>query len=166
MSDRSGAGEAPRGGRSGGTSAADRVAADLRAALKGRESVRLGTLRLLSTAVKNREVELRRPVTEEEFVDVVAREVKRRREAVDAYERAGRPDRAAREREEQTILEQYLPPPLAEEEIDALVEHAVQATGARSPGDLGKVMGYVMGRAKGRVDGARAQAKVRARLHG
>src|SRR5205823_14752697 len=107
---------------------------------------------------------VRRGLTAEEFVEVTGREVKRRREAIEAYERAGREERAAQEREEQEVLEAYLPAALGEDEVDALVHEAVVATSAGGPGDFGKVMGYVMGKAKGRVDGRAVQQKVRTAL--
>ncbi|TML01257.1 MAG: GatB/YqeY domain-containing protein [Actinobacteria bacterium] len=133
----------------------------MRTALKAGEKVRLSTLRLLSAAVTNREVELGHPVTDDEFVGVANREVKRRREAIEAYTAGGRADRAATEREEQHVLEAYLPAGLSELEVDALIEEAVAATGAAGPGDVGKVMGVVMAKAKGRVDGKLVQARVR-----
>jgi uncharacterized protein YqeY len=136
----------------------------MRQAMKAREKVRLSALRLLSAAVKNREVELRRELSDDEFVEVATREVKRRKEAVAAYDSAGRPDRAAVEREEQEILEAYLPEGLSQEEVKAMIEEAVAATGASGPGDMGAVMGVVMGRAKGRVDGKAVQQLVRDRL--
>ncbi len=132
--------------------------------MKERDAVRLATLRLLTAAVKNREVEVLHPLSDEEFVEVATREVKRRREAIEAYEKAGREDRASTERAEQEVLESYLPEALSEQELGALIEEALQATGATSAGDLGKVMGYVMGKAKGRVDGKAVQARVRERL--
>ncbi len=141
-----------------------RLAEEIRAAMKSRQALRLGALRLLAASVKNREVELRRPLSDEEFVEVATREVKRRREAIESYERAGRSDRAAQEREEQEVLETYLPAGLSEDEVEALISEAVTATGAESPGDMGKVMGFVMNRAKGRVDGKVVQEKVRSRL--
>lgn len=141
-----------------------RLAQDLRAALKAGQKTRLSTLRLLSAAVTNREVELGHPVTDDEFVGVATREVKRRREAIEAYTAAGREDRAATEREEQEVLESYLPAGLSEREVDELIEEALVSTGAAGPGDLGKVMGFVMARAKGRVDGKLVQARVRSRL--
>jgi uncharacterized protein len=147
-----------------GQSLKDRLASEMRAAMKERAAVRLSALRLLTAAVKNREVELRHTLSDEEFVEVANREVKRRREAIEAYEKVGREDRAAIEREEQQVLEAYLPAALSEEELAALVEEAFSATGAAGPGDLGKVMGYVMGKAKGRVDGKALQARVRQRL--
>jgi uncharacterized protein YqeY len=141
-----------------------RLAEEMRSAMKSRQSVRLGALRLLATSVKNREVELRRPLSDDEFVEVATREVKRRREAIDSYEQVGRADRAAQEREEQEVLEAYLPEGLSEEEVGALIDEAMAATGAEGPGDMGKVMGFVMGRAKGRVDGKAVQEEVRSRL--
>ena len=150
-------------GQEGG-SLKNRLAAEMRAAMKERDAVRLGALRLLTAAVKNREVELMHPLSDDEFVEVATREVKRRREAIEAYERAGREDRAATEREEQRVLESYLPAAFSDEEVRALIDEAVAATGANSPGDMGKVMGYVMGKAKGRVDGKAVQAQVRERL--
>jgi uncharacterized protein YqeY len=141
-----------------------RLADEMRAAMKSRQAVRLGALRLLAASVKNREVELRRPLSDEEFVEVATREVKRRREAIESYERAGRADRVAQEREEQEVLEAYLPERMSEDEVGALIDEAVEATGAEGPGDMGKVMGFVMSRAKGRVDGKVVQERVRARL--
>src|ERR687888_1733931 len=98
-------------------------------ALKKGEKIRLGTLRLLSASAKNREVELRRPLSDEEFLEVVGREVKRRNEAIEAYESAGREDLVAKEREERKILQVYLPEQLSEEETQALVEEAIVSTG-------------------------------------
>ncbi len=146
------------------TALKERLAREIRDALRAGDKVRLSALRMLSSSVHNREVELRRELTEEEFQEVATREVKRRREAIEAYENAGREDRAAVEREEQRVLESYLPASLSEDELAALIEEAVSATGATGAGDLGKVMGYVMGKAKGRVDGKAVQARVRERL--
>ncbi len=142
----------------------ERLSADLKESMKAGEKLRLSTLRLLSAAVKNREVELLHALSDDEFREIAARESKRRGESIAAYESAGREDLASREREEREILSTYLPAQLSQEEVDALVEEAFAATGASAPGDLGKVMGFVMGRAKGRVDGAVVQARVRERL--
>jgi uncharacterized protein YqeY len=142
----------------------ERLAAEIRDALKSGQKVRLAALRLLSSSVHNREVELRRPLTEEEFREIVAREVRRRGESIEAYERGGRDELVAREREERDILTAYLPHQLSDEDIDALVEEAIAATGATGHKEMGKVMGYVMARAKGKVDGSAVQARVRTRL--
>ena len=144
----------------------ERLTTEMQQALRSGERVRLGALRLLAASVKNREVELRREVTDEEFAEVATKEIKRRVEAIEAYERAGREDRAAVEREEMAVLEPYAPPRLGDEELDALIDDAIESTGATGPGDLGRVMGAVMGRAKGRVDGRVVQERVRARLSG
>jgi uncharacterized protein YqeY len=143
-----------------------RVADEMRAALKGRERIRLSALRLLAASIKNREVELGHALTDEEVVEVATREVKRRQEAIEAFERAGRSDRVAQEREEREVLEAYLPPGLSDEEVEALIEEAIATTGASGPGDMGKVMGVVMAKAKGRVDGRAVQERVRSRLAG
>jgi uncharacterized protein YqeY len=144
----------------------DRLAAEMAQALKAGQKVRLGALRLLSSSVKYREVELGHPLSDDEFVEVATREVKGRREAVGAYREAGREDRAATELEEQGVLEAYLPVGLSGQEVADLVGEAVAATGASGPGDLGKVMGFVMRRARGRVEGRVIQDLVRARLTG
>ncbi|MGH2556184.1 MAG: GatB/YqeY domain-containing protein [Actinomycetota bacterium] len=161
-----GADESPKaeGQATGESKLKERLAAESRAALKAGEKIKLGALRLLAASVKNREVELRHPLTDEEFLEVATREVKRRKEAIEAYSAAGRGDLVAKETEEQQVLETYLPAALSETELIALVEEGVAATWAVGPGDFGKVMGYVMGKAKGRVDGKEVQARVRGRL--
>lgn len=143
-----------------------RVAEEMKDALKSGQKVRLGALRLLSASVKNREVELRRELTDEEFLEVVAREVKRRNEAIEMYEKGARPELVEKETEEREVLQVYLPQQFTAEETDALVDEAIAATGATSIKELGKVMGYVMGKAKGRVDGSAVQQRARARLEG
>jgi hypothetical protein len=142
----------------------ERIAREMRGALKGGEKVRLATLRLLSAAVKNREVELRHELSDDEVREVATREVRRRTEAIEAFERGGRDDRAAQEREERDLLQAYLPEQLSDEEVAALIDEAIASTGASSPNEMGKVMGFVMGRAKGKVDGSKVQALVRERL--
>ena len=141
-----------------------RLQGEMNDALRAGDKVRLGALRLLHASVKNREVELLREVDEDEFVEVVGREVKRRKEAAEAYEKAGRQELLDRERREQEVLEAYLPAQLAQEDASSLVEEAGAETGASGPGDLGKVLAYVMGKARGRVDGGMINRLVRERL--
>jgi uncharacterized protein YqeY len=143
---------------------AGRLSLQIQEALKAGDRTRLDTLRLLATAVRNREVELGRDLSDEDLVEVAAREVKRRKEAAEAYERGGRPELAQKERNEQAVLEAYLPEPLSEEEVRAAVDEAIAATGAAGPDDLGQVMGQVMGRLKGRVVGSEVYRLVRERL--
>lgn len=147
-----------------GPSLRDRIQEDLTAAMKARDAVRVGALRMLITALVNREKELRRPLTDEEVREVAAREVKRRTESIEAFEAGGRADLVAKETAEREILAAYAPEPLSEAELDRLIEEAIAEVGATGPGDLGKVMGKVMGVARGRVDGSVVQRRVRERL--
>ena len=143
-----------------------RLQEEMREALKAGQKLRLGALRMLAASVKNREVELGHELSDEELVEVATREVKRRKEAAEAFDGGGRPELAEKERQEQGVLETYLPAQLSEDEVSALIEEAMAATGANGPGDLGKVMGYVMGKARGRVEGGTVNRLVRARLGG
>lgn len=145
---------------------AERLSTEIKQALKAGDRTRLATVRLLATAVKNREVELGHDLSEEEFVEVVGREVKRRKEAAEAYERGGRSELVEKERAERSVLEAYLPEQLSEDEVRAAIEEAITATGASGPGEVGKVMGYIMGRHKGRVDGSEVNRLARRRLSG
>jgi uncharacterized protein YqeY len=134
------------------------------AAMKAGDKVRLGALRLLVTAIINREKELRRPLSDDEIREVGGREVKKRTESIEAFESAGRTELVERERAERDVLRDYAPEQLDDAAIDTLVEEAITSTGATSIKEMGKVMGHVMAKAKGRVDGAEVQRRVRERL--
>jgi uncharacterized protein YqeY len=140
------------------------LSSEITDALRAGEKVRLGALRLLSAAVVNREKELGHELTDDEVREVAAKEVKKRSESIEAFEGAGRRELAEKERAERDAIASYAPESLSEQEVDALVDEALAATGATSPKEFGQVMGFVMGRAKGRVDGKVVQAKVRDRL--
>lgn len=142
----------------------ERLAADLKDAMKAKDRDRLDALRMLSTSIRNKEVEVGHQLSDEEVQGVAATEVKRRREAAEAYEKGGRDDLLEKERAEERVLQAYLPEQLGAEEVEALIDEAIQATGADGPEDLGKVMGYVMGKAKGKVDGGAVNERVRVRL--
>jgi uncharacterized protein len=142
----------------------ERIATELRQALKNGEKVRLGALRMLSAAVTNREKDVRHELSDDEVREVAAKEVKKRAESIEAFEGAGRQELADREREEREAIASYAPERLGEAEVEALIEDALAATGATSQKELGRVMGVVMGKAKGRVDGNDVQARVRSRL--
>lgn len=143
---------------------ADRLTAQIKEALKAGDRIRLATLRLLAAAVKNREVELGHELAEDELVEVAGREVKRRKEAAEAFDGGGRPELAEKERAEQAILEAYLPEQLSDQDLERVIDQAIAATGASGPGDVGKVMGHVMAAHKGRVDGGAVNRLVRERL--
>jgi uncharacterized protein len=155
-------------GATEGSSLKARLAEDLRASMKARNTLRVGTLRMLAAAVRNEEVrpDVLHDLSDEEFQVVAVREVKRRREAAEAFEQAGRADRAAQELEEARLLGAYLPEALSDEELDAAIEEAVASTGASGAADFGAVMRAVMSKVKGRADGNVVQERVRARLGG
>ncbi|MFP5343715.1 MAG: GatB/YqeY domain-containing protein [Candidatus Limnocylindria bacterium] len=142
----------------------DRVQADITAAMRSGDSLRRDVLRMATNAAYNVEKKNRTPLTEDEFLAVLTREVKTRRESVDAYTKAQRPDLAAKEQSEIDILAEYLPQALTEGEIQALVDEAVAATGAASARDLGKVMGWLAPRTRGRADGKVVSGVVAATL--
>lgn len=143
-----------------------RVHEEMTAALRAGEKVRLGALRMLAAAITNREKEVLHELDDDEVREVAAREVKRRTEAIEAFEAAGRTELADKERTEREVLQAFAPEQLTETEVDALVDEAIAATGASSVKEMGRVMGQIMAKAKGRVDGAVVQAKVRERLGG
>lgn len=146
----------------------ERLRTDLTAALKARDDVRASTLRMVLTAVSNAEVagKQSRELSDEDILGVLSSEAKKRREAAEAFEQAGRTESAARERAEAEVLADYLPEPLSEQEIADLVTAAIAQTGAREEGmrAMGKVMGVVNPKVKGRADGAAVAAEVRRQL--
>lgn len=143
---------------------ASRLDADLKEALRARDAVRTSTIRLARAAFKNAEIDRRRSLTEAEEVELIQREVKRRREAIEAFERGGRADLVQKEQLEMAILLGYLPPPLTKDEIRELVVDVVREVGATSERDFGKVMGQVMRRVAGRADGRAVEQAVRESL--
>ncbi len=142
------------------------VQREMHEALKAGDKIRLGALRMLSAAITNREKEVRHELSDDEVREVALREVKRRTESIEAFEKGGRADLVQKETTEREVLSAYAPVPLSDAEVDALIDEAIATTGASGPGDMGKVMGLVMGKAKGKVDGTAVQARVRARLGG
>ena len=146
----------------------ERLRADLNAAMRARDQVRMRTLRLALTSITNEEVAgaSARDLTDEEIVKVLIREARKRREAAEAFSAAGRSDQAAAERAEGDILAGYLPAQLSDDELTALVDAAIAETGASGMAGMGQVMKTVTPRVAGRADGARVAAEVRRRLSG
>ena len=132
--------------------------------MRGGDSLRRDVLRMASNAAYNVEKRNQRPLTEDEYLAVLTREVKTRRESVDAYTNAGRVDLAAKEQAEIDILSEYLPQALTDAEVDSLVDEGIAATGATSARDLGKVMGWLSPRTRGRADGKVVSGKVASAL--
>jgi uncharacterized protein YqeY len=142
----------------------DRLQAELTAAMRARDDLRRETLRMAIAAAYNAEKAARRPLTEDEALAVLAREVKTRRESVDAYRKADRPELAAKEEAEITILSGFLPEQLAEDELRTMVRAAITESGATSARDLGRVMGLLAPRTRGRADGRTLSGMVAAEL--
>ncbi|NLV32294.1 MAG: GatB/YqeY domain-containing protein [Acidobacteria bacterium] len=143
----------------------DRISADLTAAMKAREAGRLGVLRMMKAAVKNREIERLRELEDPEVLEVLLSLVKQRRDSIEQFTRGGRPELAAKEAAEIGVIETYLPAAVGEGEMDETIEAVIAETGAASPRDMGKVMKGCMARFAGRpVDGARLSERVKARL--
>jgi len=141
-----------------------RIESDSLVAMKARDALVLGVLRMLKAAAKTRQVELRRPLTDEEFFDVLAKQVKQRRESIDLFAKANRADLVEKEERELAVLVAYLPAPLTDDELAAAVNAAVAELAASTMKDMGKVVQSVLAAHKGRVDGKRVSDAVKARL--
>ncbi len=131
----------------------EKIQSDLKNAMKARNAVKVRTLRMVIAAVKNFEVDKMGDATDEEVVEVIQKEAKKRREAMEEYEKAGRRDLVESEREELEVLMGYLPKQMSEEEIRSLALEIIRELGASSPNDFGKVMKVIMPRVKGRANG-------------
>ena len=144
----------------------ERLRTDLNAAMRARDQVRMRTLRMALTSITNEEVsgDVARELSDEEILKVLTREAKKRREAAEAFESAGRADQAAAERAEGDVLAGYLPAQLTDEELSGLVSAAIAETGAAGMPGMGKVMKVVTPQVAGRADGARVAAEVRRQL--
>ena len=140
---------------------------DLTEAIRGRNEITSGTIRMVLTAITNEEVAGKeaRVLSDEEVITVLSREAKKRREAAEAFETAGRTDKAALEKSEGEVIAKYLPAQLSEADIAAIIAEAIASTGAQGPGDMGKVMGAVKPKIAGKADGGLVSALVKAGLN-
>jgi uncharacterized protein YqeY len=148
----------------------DRINADLKDALKAKETLRVNCLRMLKARIQEREVELRaergakHELEDEEILPVLSAYAKQRRDSIESFRRGGREDLATKEEAELDVIAGYLPRQLPPEEIGRIVQEAITETGAASARDLGKVMKLVMGRVKGAADGKLVNRIVREKL--
>ena len=136
-------------------------------AYKAKETEKVGALRLLKSAIKNRLVELKRingSLSDEELIEIIKKQVKQCRDSLEQFAQAGRDDLARKEKGEIEILEAYLPEMMGEEEMTALIDQTIQEVGAASPRDMGKVLGKIMAEHKSRVDGKALSEAVKKRL--
>ena len=144
----------------------ERLKDDMKTAMKAKDALRLGTIRMVLAELKNREIDKRAPLEEAEVAEALGSIVKKRRDAVAEAKAAGREDVAEREAAELQIVEAYQPAGLSEAEIKAIVDAAVAESGAKTPQDMGKVMKVLMPQVKGRADGKLVNELVKARLGG
>ena len=145
----------------------DRLNASLKAAMRDKDTMRLGTLRLINAAIKDQDIALRtedRTAGAPEITAILSKMVKQRHESARAYEEGGRLELAAQERAESKVIEEFLPRQLSEKEVEAAVDRAVAETGATSLRDMGQVMGVLKARHAGQMDFGRVGPMVKARL--
>lgn len=143
-----------------------RITEDMKTALRGGDKLRLGTVRMLLAAIKQREIDERRELADPDVLQVVEKTIKQRREAAVQFAAAARPELEARELEEVRVLAAYLPASLSAEELGALIETTVTALGASGVRDMGKVMNELRPKIQGRADMSQVSALVKARLGG
>jgi uncharacterized protein YqeY len=144
----------------------ERITEDMKAAMRARETERLGTIRLLTAAMKQKEVDERVELDDVAVIGIVDKMLKQRKDSIEAFEKAGRQDLADKEKAEVTVLQAYLPARLSADEVAAEVKAIVAELGAKGPGDMGKVMGAVKSKLAGKADMGQVSAAVKAALAG
>ncbi|WP_433946087.1 GatB/YqeY domain-containing protein [Paenibacillus sp. SN-8-1] len=131
----------------------ERLNEDMKQAMRSKDKLRLSTIRMVRATIKNLEIDLKRTLDDNEVLDILSREIKQRKDALQDFQKAGRDDLSAPLAEEIKIIAEYLPEQLSEEEIKVIVQQTIQETGASSKADIGKVMSALMPKVKGLADG-------------
>ncbi|MEY4280121.1 MAG: hypothetical protein RL313_384 [Actinomycetota bacterium] len=146
----------------------EKLQSDLTEAIRGRDELTSGTIRMVLTAITNEEVSGKeaRTLSDAEIITVLSREGKKRREASEAFEAAGRADKAALEKSEGEVIAKYLPEQLSEDDVKKMIAAAIASTGAAGPADMGKVMGVLKAQVAGKADGGMVSGLVKAALAG
>lgn len=142
----------------------DQINDDLKTAMRSGETVRRDTIRLLTAALKQREVDERKTLTDGDVLAVIEKMIKQRRDSISQFEQGGRQDLADKEKQELTLLQTYMPQAMGEDELAAAIAAAVSETGAAGPADMGKVMAVLKPKLAGRADMGKVSAAVKARL--
>jgi len=142
----------------------DKINADMVVAMKAKDEAKVSALRMMKSAIKYKEVDLRREVKDEEVIEVLSKQAKQRKESIEGFEKGGRTEMAAKEKAELALIESFLPAALSDEELGKLVEEAVKSTGAAGPKDMGKVMGYLTPKIKGKADMGKVSGLVKSKL--
>jgi uncharacterized protein len=144
----------------------ERITDDMKAAMRSGEKERLGVIRMITSAIKQREVDERIVLDDTQVLSVLEKMIKQRKESLVMFQAGNRQDLVDKESSEITLLQGYMPTQLSDADIDALINDAIAATGAASIKDMGKVMGIIKSKAQGRADMAAVGAKIKARLSG
>jgi hypothetical protein len=142
----------------------DKINTDLVTAMKAKNEDVVSALRMLKSAIKYKEVDLKREVTDEDVIEVLGKQAKQRKESIEGFEKGGRAEMAAKEKAELALIQTFLPAALSDEELVKLVEEAVKATGAAGPKEMGKVMGWLNPKIKGKADMGKVSGLVKAKL--
>jgi uncharacterized protein len=144
----------------------ERVTEDMKAAMRAKDSERLGTIRMITAAIKQREVDERITLDDAQVLSVIEKMIKTRKESIVQFKSGGRDDLVARETKEVELLQGYLPAQLSDGELDALIQEAIAESGATSIKEMGKAMALLKQKAQGRADMAAASARLKAKLSG
>jgi len=144
----------------------EKITDDVKTAMRAKEEARLGTLRMLTAAIKQREVDGRIQLDDAQVVAVIEKLLKQSRESIEQFEKGGRKDLADKERSEMTVWQVYMPQQLTDAEIDKFVAEAIATTSASSIKDMGKVMGILKTQLQGRADMGQVGSKIKAKLGG
>jgi uncharacterized protein len=144
----------------------ERITDDMKAAMRASEKERLGVIRMITSAIKQREVDERIVLDDTQVLSVLEKMIKQRKESLAQFQAGNRQDLVDKESREITLLQTYMPSRLSDAEVDAMIADAVAATGAASIKDMGKVMGVIKAKAQGRADMAAVGAKIKAKLGG
>lgn len=142
----------------------DRIAEDMKAAMRAKDTPRLETIRMLRAAIQRREVDERVTLDDDGVLGVIDKQIKQSRDAIEQFQAGNRADLADKEQASVDILSEYLPEPLGDDELDALIRRAISDTGAGSMKDMGKVMGRIKPQVQGRADMGKVSAKVKSLL--
>ncbi|MDF0533788.1 GatB/YqeY domain-containing protein [Shewanella sp. A32] len=142
----------------------EQLKAQMKQAMVAKEKARLSTIRMALAAIKQVEVDTRETLTDEQVIAVLTKMVKQRRDAIEQYQAAGRPELAAAEEAEVLVLKEFLPQPLTDDELHQIIDAAIKATGASSIADMGKVMGLVKNQVLGRANMGAVSTHIKAKL--
>ena len=142
----------------------DKINSDMIAAMKAKDEASTSALRMLKSALKYKEVDLKRELKDEDVIDVLSKQAKQRKESIEGFEKGGRAEMAAKEKAELALIEKFLPAALSEAELSQLIEEAIKSSGAAGPKDMGKVMGVLTPKIKGKADMGKVSGLVKAKL--